>query len=241
MNLGAHVGDQPQSVERNRAVLQAAVRQAGGGELVFLNQVHGTRVLDLASVRPRLGGLSAQDFCADGLVTGDPAAACVMMVADCLPVLLADRLGRRVGAFHAGWRGLAGEGGVGVLESAVQAFGMLAAPGPMCTPADLVAWLGPCIGPTCFEVGHEVREAFVSTTTSDEVFFRATPQGKWLADLPGLARARLVRQGVRSIHGNDGSAAWCTVLDSVRFFSHRRDARRLGSTGRMAACIWLAA
>jgi YfiH family protein len=191
---------------------------------VFLKQVHGSGVvrIDLATEH----GTEA-----DACWTTEPDVACTMMVADCLPVLLADRQGRFVGAAHCGWRGLAGEQGHGVLEALWNAL----ASDADAAAASTVAWLGPCIGPTAFEVGPEVREAFVAQRTEAARHFADQGNGKFLADLPALARQRLQALGIHAIHGNDGSAAWCTVSDPSRFFSHRRDR----VSGRFAASVWL--
>jgi YfiH family protein len=140
------------------------------------------------------------------------------MVADCLPVLFASRAGSRIGAAHAGWRGLAG----GVLEQTVAALGLPA--------RELTAWLGPAILQPNFEVGADVRDAFVGRDPGAADFFAANPAGRWQADLVGLARRRLAGLGVRDIHGG----TWCTFADRERFFSHRRD----GKGGRMAALVW---
>ena len=136
-------------------------------------------------------------------------------------------------AAHAGWRGLAGEGGEGVLESL---WAALAARG---ASADRTCvWLGPCIGPEAFEGGPEVMRAFVQEHASAQMAFSPGQAGRLLADLPALARQRLQRLGLGEVWGNDGSTAWCTASGPARFFSHRRDALRLGGSGRMAACIW---
>lgn len=237
-NLGDHVRDEPAAVAANRARLA----QALGVRPVFLQQVHGTEVLELKPDTP-------DGAVADACLGTQPGVACTVMVADCLPVLFAHRSGRVVAAAHAGWRGLAGTGtggapsAVGVLETTLQALvralgaesdGSSAAQ----VAADTVVWLGPCIGPAAFEVGTEVRDAFVATLPDAAQAFQAQPSGQLLANLPLLARQRLAAMGIRQLHGNDGSAPWCTVSDPGRFFSHRRDAARLGSTGRMAACIW---
>jgi YfiH family protein len=159
------------------------------------------------------------------------------MVADCLPVLLADRGGRVVGAAHCGWRGLAGQQGGGALEALWQAIAPQVAATPEAAAQQTLAWLGPCIGPQAFEVGPEVREAFVAIDAQAAACFRpAAAAGKFLADLPGLARLRLRSLGITAIGGNDGSRAWCTVSNPARFFSHRRDR----TSGRMAASVWLA-
>ena len=253
MNLGTHVGDDPQAVQTNRARLQAALGQSTpGARPVFLSQVHGTGVAALTASTP-------DNTEADACVATDAGVVCTIMVADCLPVLLAHTSGAVVGAAHAGWRGLAGQSGVGVLESAMSAlferFQALAlinkAQAAIKNVASntesfeavargTLAWLGPCIGPQAFEVGPEVREAFCAAGPQYSACFVPSPtqQGKWLADLAGLARLRLQAMGVTRIYGNDSSAAWCTVTQSARFFSHRRDTALLGGSGRLAACIW---
>lgn len=219
LNLGDHVRDEPLAVASNREHLAALVSPA---RPVFLQQVHGTQVVRLAADTP-------DGTVADACVVQTPDVAATIMVADCLPVLFAHASGTAVAAAHAGWRGLAG----GVLETTVHALREAAGEG------DILAWLGPCIGPTAFEVGAEVREAFVSFDHKAAAFFRPTGQGKFLADLQALARLRLQSAGITHVHGNDGSLPWCTVKQTSRFFSHRRDAALLGSTGRMAACVWL--
>lgn len=253
MNLGTHVGDDPQAVQTNRARLQAALGQSTpGARPVFLSQVHGTGVAALTASTP-------DNTEADACVATDAGVVCTIMVADCLPVLLAHTSGAVVGAAHAGWRGLAGQSGVGVLESAMRAlferFQTLALTSKAQAAIENVAnnaesfetvargtlaWLGPCIGPQAFEVGPEVREAFCAAGPQYSACFVPSPtqQGKWLADLAGLARLRLQAMGVTRIYGNDSSAAWCTVTQSARFFSHRRDTALLGGSGRLAACIW---
>ena len=253
LNLGSHVGDDPSAVQANRQRLQAVVQGATpGARAVFLNQVHGTAV---ATINPATPDGTEADAC----VATQPGAVCTIMVADCLPVLLAHTSGAVVGAAHAGWRGLAGQGGVGVLESAMRAlferFQALALTNKAQAAIENVAnntesfeavargtlaWLGPCIGPQAFEVGPEVREAFCAAGPQYSACFVPSPtqQGKWLADLAGLARLRLQAMGVTRIYGNDSSAAWCTVTQSARFFSHRRDTALLGGSGRLAACIW---
>jgi YfiH family protein len=160
--------------------------------------------------------------------------ACTIMVADCLPVLMCDTQGQWVAAAHAGWRGLAGEDFFGVLESLRGSL-----PVSQARAEDILVWLGPCIGPQAFEVGPEVVAAFCDQDRSAVHLFKPLRPGKWLADLPGLARLRLRRLGIESVYGNDSHADWCTVTNSVRFFSHRRDSPTLGQSGRMAACIWL--
>ncbi len=222
-NLGDHVGDDPGHVQSNRQLLakSLAVRP------VFLQQVHGTEVIEL--------GLDTPDGAvADACFTFAPRLACTIMVADCLPVLLWDVQGRWVAAAHAGWRGLAGQRGLGVLESL---WASLRARGA--TPGQTRIWLGPCIGPDAFEVGAEVLLAFgAADRTEVGHAFKPAQGGRWLADLPALARWRLQCLGLTQVSGNDGSVRWCTVSQPALFFSHRRDAGRLGSTGRMAASIW---
>ena len=239
-NLGDHVRDDPEAVTCNRQHLA----QTLGAHPVFLQQVHGTGVVAL-DVRTPDGTV------ADACITTRPGLACTIMVADCLPVLFTHRSGAVVAAAHAGWRGLAGDAqGRGVLETTLDAVvASVCAQEPRLPAQEAVkgiqVWLGPCIGRSAFEVGPEVRQAFVDRRPEAQACFREAPgsagaTGKWLGDLAGLARQRLQARGVARIDGNDSSAAWCTVENPLRFFSHRRDAARLGSTGRMAACIWIA-
>ncbi|MBK1683134.1 peptidoglycan editing factor PgeF [Rhodoferax fermentans] len=223
LNLGDHVGDDPAQVAANRAILQQAI----GAQPVFLTQVHGTEVLRLDATTPNA---SVGDAC----ITDVPGIACTIMVADCLPVLFTTRKGAWVGAAHAGWRGLAGNGGVGVLEQTYQSFCALALMEKGQVDTEVIAWLGPCIGPTAFEVGDEVRTAFVEQDTQAEQMFVPLGGGKWLANLAGLARQRLAGMGITQVYGNDGSADWCTVTQSSWFFSHRRDR----VSGRLAVSIW---
>lgn len=224
LNLGDHVGDLPAAVAENRSRLARAI----AARPVFLSQVHGVHT-------QRLVPGSVDGAVADACITTERGLACTIMVADCLPVLLTDRRGRQVAAAHAGWRGLAGQQGQGVLERVVEAFNPLSLVQTGDDASELIAWLGPCIGPQAFEVGDEVREAFVQHHAAAADCFTARGPGKWLADLSGLARQRLAACGVRHIFGNDGSTTWCTVSHPSRFFSHRRD--RI--SGRLAACIWL--
>lgn len=240
MNLGDHVADRIADVQANRSRLQAAI----GSRPIFLRQVHGRDVVALSAATP-------DDTIADACSAATPGIACTIMVADCLPVLFTDRQGTWVAAAHAGWRGLGGEGGHGVLEAVLESFRALA-PIPQAQaaikkgatdrrPGDVLAWLGPCIGPEVFEVGAEVRDAFCSADAGAARHFvvRAATPGKFWCDLAGLARRRLQALGIASISGNDGTAPWCTVANASRFFSHRRDTARLGGSGRFAACIWL--
>ena len=226
LNVGGHVGDRPENVARNREIVQAAVPVPPA----YLNQTHSSIVLPAADV---LGSTPEADASFDR--TG--RAACAVMTADCLPVLLCDRAGTVVAAAHAGWRGLAG----GVIEAAAQAVRRLG-PHPPASAAsatsavEVVAWLGPCIGPDAFEIGPEVRAAFTAARPEAAACFTPRPGGKWLAHLPALARQRLAALGIPT-WGNDGSPAWCTFSQPQLFHSYR--ARPV--TGRMAACIWLQA
>jgi hypothetical protein len=226
------VGDLPGSVAAIRALLQRAT----GTHAVFLNQVHGTEALLLDRASP-------DGQTADACATAQPKLACTIMAADCLPVLLTTQEGGVVAAAHAGWRGLAGAVGAGVLESVCDSFAALAPAGRAQTTIKKIAWLGPCIGPSAFEVGAQVKAAFEAVQPDAARFFVPIGPGKYLANLPALARLRLQALGVAQIYGNDGSAPWCTVSNPSRFFSHRRDAgiagNGFGTTGRMAACIWL--
>lgn len=228
-NLGEHVGDAPAAVAANRARLATVL----GARPVFLQQVHGCEVLPLRHGVP-------DGHQADAAVTGARGLACTVMVADCLPVLITDTEGRAVAAAHAGWRGLA----AGVLDRTLQFFRAEAGVGFDSSAIkneaiECLAWLGPCIGPQVFEVGPEVRAAFVEADAGAADCFVGQPSGKYLADLPALARRRLAAAGVTRVYGNDGSAAWCTVQQPGRYYSYRRDQLRRGASGRMAACVWL--
>lgn len=234
LNLGTHVGDAPAAVEHNRALLQHAL----GVQPTYLQQVHGTALVCLTG--PAGAGPVREPPVADAAWSCEPAAVCTVMVADCLPVLLCSQDGRRVAAAHAGWRGLAGEGGLGILESVLEPFGLGAQVNAASSAMKVIAWLGPCIGPSAFEVGPEVRAAFLQRSHDGAAARRIsacfTPTGasKYLADLAALARLRLAALGVHAVYGNDSSRDWCTVANASRFFSYRRD----GVCGRMAACIW---
>lgn len=251
LNLGVHVGDAPDDVAQNRLALQRAI----GAAPVFMNQVHGQTVLHVNSA-------TAHGLAADASVAHQERVACTVMVADCLPVLLAHRDVAVVAAAHAGWRGLSGRlpgspakesASAGVLASTFDSFVSVvnaALPSPL--PREAVAartlvWLGPCIGPQAFEVGADVKAAFEAVEPEAATCFAShkAAAGKFLADLAGLARLRLAGLGIGldQVYGNDGSEAWCTVNQASRFFSHRRSghgaASGVGGTGRMAACIWL--
>lgn len=238
MNLGTHVGDAPACVAANRQLLQRAT----GARPVFLNQVHGCDVVTLQ-------GNEVDGLPADACVTAQRQLACAVMVADCLPVLLTTERGGVVAAVHAGWRGLAGQADQpkegGVLEAVFTAFSLVAQKIPALHATKIIAWLGPCIGPEAFEVGAEVKAAFEAAHPLAGDCFVDLGSGKFLANLPALARLRLEALGLApgQIYGNDGSAPWCTAGHPSRFFSHRRDAgalgNGLGTTGRMAAAVWL--
>ena len=210
MNLGAHVGDDATSVRENRRLLQERLGLAS--EPAWLSQVHGNAVVDVT----RVGEGTPE---ADAAVSRTVGTACAVLTADCLPVLFAARDGTAVGAAHAGWRGLA----AGVLENAVAAL--------RTPPGELLAWLGPAISQPSFEVGLEVRDAFVAADPAAEAHFERNARGRLQADLYGLARLRLVAAGVTAIYGG----GWCTYEDTGRFFSYRRDK----SCGRMATVIAL--
>ena len=214
LNLGLHVGDDPLAVAQNRALLASA----WGTQPVFLNQVHGTQLVQLHQHTP--DGTQA-----DACWTQEIGVACTIMVADCLPVLFHQPDAKVVAAVHAGWRGLA----AGILENTLQALDGFGA------PLTWRVWLGPCIGPQAFEVGQEVRDAFALQNPSVGSF-RPLPQAeKYLADLPALARQRLKALGLTHIQGNDSSPNWCTYSQQGTYFSHRRD----GRSGRFAAGIAL--
>lgn len=209
-NLGDHVGDDPAAVARNRALLRE--RLGLPAEPRWLRQVHGCAVA--------AAGDSTPGCEADAVVAFSPGEVCAVLTADCLPVLLCDRAGTRVGAVHAGWRGLA----EGVVESAVAA---LAA-----TPREILCWLGPAIGPNAFEVGPGVRARFLEVMGPGAARgFRPGAPDRWFADLSLLARLRLAALGVTAVFGGDV----CTHSDPARFFSFRRD----GTTGRMATLVWI--
>lgn len=212
MNLALHVGDEESHVLENRSRLKENLSLPA--EPVWLSQVHGTDVVDLDDCNGDFAGLEG-----DGSCTGVRGRVCVVMTADCLPVLLCNQAGDRVAALHAGWRGLAD----GVLEAGVRA---LRVPGQ-----EVLAWLGPAIGAGQFEVGTEVRQVFVDQHEDAAGGFVARGHGKFLADLYYLGRLRLQAMGVRQIFGG----GWCTYEDAASFYSYRRD----GRSGRMASLIWL--
>lgn len=210
LNLGDHVGDQLEAVDENRQMLMKALGLTVPPQ--WLSQVHGVRIVEAQpdnKVRE-----------ADGCWSSAAGQACVVMTADCLPVLITDRKGTRVAAAHAGWRGLAS----GVLEATLAHFP---------DPEDLLVWMGPAIGPLAFEVGSEVREQFVRALPASDEAFQVSPtdSSKWLADIYQLASLRLRAAGVKHVSGGD----YCTFTESDYFYSYRRD----GQTGRMASLIWI--
>ncbi|MYM67618.1 peptidoglycan editing factor PgeF [Pseudoduganella sp. FT55W] len=218
LNLGTHVGDQPHNVAHNRAILCEQLPN----EPAWLSQVHGTAVANLADIKPQ------QVPDADASFTTMPGKVCVILTADCLPVLFCDKEGKTVGAAHAGWRGLA----AGVLENTVDTMRAAGA-------GELMAWMGPAIGAYQFEVGGDVKQAFLNGALDDsgvrhvEAAFSLIDgkPGKFLCDIYALARYLLHRAGVKEVHGGE----FCTVSNSGRFYSYRRD----GVTGRQATLIWI--
>ena len=212
LNLGAGVPDAPSDVIENRRRLVAAAGLPA--EPHWLKQVHGKRVVDASDPTD-----SPPE--ADAAIARRTGIVCAVLTADCLPVIFCDRFGSRIGVAHAGWRGLA----AGVIEATLAAMPQ--------TSADMLAWFGPAIGPCCYEVGAEVREAFVTAQGDDaeRYFILGQARGKFHADLYGLAALRLHRAGIKSITGGDQ----CTACDAHNYFSHRRD----GQTGRMATLVTL--
>ncbi len=204
MNLGPHCGDDPLAVHRNQEKLRSRLPATPQ----WLRQVHGTQVV----LHPPVSG---EELKADGLVSFSPRQVCAVLTADCLPVLLCNRSGNRVAVAHAGWRGLA----QGVLQAIVRQMKE--------KPGEIMAWLGPAIGPKVYQVGEDVRQAFAE---EHEIYFRKNGD-RWLLDLYGVARRMLTQLGITAVYGGH----FCTFSDSERFFSFRRD----GVTGRMASVIWL--
>ena len=208
-NLGMRSGDEAETVKRNRATL----RQQLPSEPLWLRQVHGTAVVEADSV--------AGESEADAAVARRQGRVCAVLTADCLPVLVCDTEGTVVAAAHAGWRGLS----AGIIEQTLQVMDR--------SPQTLIAYLGPAIGPGAYEVGEEVRAAFVAADAESAAAFAPGKPGKYYAELYSLARRRLARQGVKQIHGG----GFCTYTERERFYSYRRD----GVTGRMASLIWMEA
>ncbi len=208
LNLGEHVGDEPAAVAENRRRLREGLCLPA--EPRWLSQVHGSHCCAASQVVP---GTEADAQYADR-----SGVICAVLTADCLPLLLCDAAGSRVAAVHAGWRGVLG----GVIEHSVAAMG---------AAGELLAWLGPAIGPSAYEVGEEVRAAFVAHDGGAAAAFVPSTNGKWLADIYQLARQRLAGCGVTRVYGGD----LCTFSEAESFYSYRRD----GRTGRIATLIWL--
>lgn len=209
LNLAHHVGDRPEAVVENRDRLYQFLSLPS--EPIWLEQVHGNKIVSAGKGPGQRG---------DASIASEPGSVCTILTADCLPLLLCDRKGTRVAVVHVGWRGLA----AGIIKATVSA---LQVPGE-----NLLAWLGPAIGPKVFEVGSEVKQIFLDQDRRNASAFRAHGQNRWLADIYQLARLHLTSLGIRSIYGGQ----YCTVTDPDRFYSYRRD----GKTGRMATLIWLA-
>ncbi len=210
LNMAQHVGDRARSVEANRKWLNDSVGLSGQPR--WLRQVHGNRIVD--------AGVVTATVEADGSYTRDAGKVCVVLTADCLPLLLCERLGAAVAVAHAGWRGVA----AGVVEAAVASLAPAA-------PDQLIAWLGPAIGPMAFVVGDEVRATFLAMDMAAGDAFHPVADARWQADLYQLARLRLAGCGIREIHGG----GFCTYTDERRFYSFRRNK----TTGRMATLIWI--
>lgn len=206
-NLGDHVGDDPLAVAVNRAALAQALDLSVSP--AWLTQVHGSIIA---------GPDDPTGICADARYADRPGVVCAVLTADCLPLLLCSDDGREVAAVHCGWRGLVAD----IVGRAVAHFAS--------APWAISAWLGPAIGPSAFEVGAEVRQAFTNADPGAAVCFVAGDDGRWLADLFGLARRALAAAGVQRVYGG----GVCTVADPQRFYSYRRD----GRTGRMASLVW---
>lgn len=209
LNLGAHVGDLIEHVQANRAELQHL--SGFSGEVQWLNQVHSNIALELPT--------ALADRTADASYTHQANTVCAVLTADCLPAIFTDKNGTQVAAAHAGWRGLCD----GVLEETLKTFS---------NPTEVLVWLGPAIGPEAFEVGPEVRKAFMAVDAQAEQAFKSSHnEGKWLGNLYLLAKQRLALFGCEQVYGGD----FCTFTDQERFYSYRRD----GVTGRMATLIWI--
>lgn len=209
LNLAEHVGDDPVTVRRNRGLLKDVLTLPS--EPLWLDQVHGSVVVEAEACQAGCEG--------DAAFAQGPGPVCAVLTADCLPLLLSDRAGTQVAAVHVGWRGLA----AGIIEAALGRFSVPA--------GDILAWLGPAIGPHAFEVGPEVRACFLQHDPEAESAFLPGRSDRWQANIYRLARQRLAVAGVGFVTGGD----YCTVTDATRFYSYRRD----GKTGRMASLIWI--
>ncbi|MHB1947934.1 MAG: peptidoglycan editing factor PgeF [Gammaproteobacteria bacterium] len=209
-NLGDHVGDDPKIVAANREILKNSLQLPN--DPIWIQQVHGINVVKAA--------LENKECSADASYTNENHQVCAVLTADCLPILLCDRKGTHVAAIHAGWRGLLN----GVIEATLSTMNL--------DNHEILAWLGPAIGPKHFEVGDEVRDAFFNRDSQAHIAFKPSPNQRWMADLYALARLRLLNNGVNAIYGGD----YCTYTDANLFYSYRRDG---GKTGRMATLIWI--
>ncbi|ASI97305.1 peptidoglycan editing factor PgeF [Vibrio rotiferianus] len=208
LNLGAHVGDDPSIVEKNRAWLAQQANMPSAP--IWLNQTHSTVVAQMSAP-------TTQVLDADGVFTSASNVVCSAMTADCLPVLLTNTQGTQVAAVHAGWRGLAN----GIVENALELFS-----------GEVMAWLGPAIGPQAFEVGEDVLQAFVDfDSQAHQAFTPRDVEGKWLADMSKLATQRINKLGITQVF----DSGLCTFQDKEDFYSYRRD----GVTGRQATFIWI--
>ena len=216
LNFGLNCGDDPDAVVENRRRFKEWL--ALPSEPVWLRQVHGTHVLRVGSPHPNPPPRAGEGAGADAAVTSTPGTVLAILTADCLPVVFAARDGSEIGVAHAGWRGLA----AGVLEATVAAM--------RTPPEQLRAWMGPAAGPSHYEIGAEVRDAFVGGDEGAALAFTATRPGHWLVDLPALARRRLAALGLTDVHGG----GLCTIADPARFYSHRRD----GRSGRLLTLAW---
>jgi YfiH family protein len=212
LNLAMHVGDDPERVAVNRACLLEALRLPSSP--VWLDQHHGTRVIDASRDRDRR---------ADGSYTTEPGIVCAILTADCLPIILTDRAGTEVAALHAGWRGLA----AGIIAAGVGRMRP--------SPANLIAWLGPAISVARYEVGQELYETFIGQAPALVSAFAPTRPGHYRCDLYAIARTLLRETGVTGIHGG----THCTHREAERFFSYRRDGGNGRDTGRMATLAWI--
>jgi YfiH family protein len=208
-NLADHVGDELNLVQKNRHLLQALLKLPQ--QPIWLNQTHSNIAIEV-DPNVRLNNI------ADAAYTSKPKVACVILTADCLPILLTNQTGNEIAAIHAGWRGLA----AGIIANTINYFNSPA--------SQLLAWLGPAIGPEIFEVGHEVREQFIQQNSEASIAFKPSANGRWLADLYQLATLALAKLGVTAVYGKPT----CTFNHSELFFSYRRN----NITGRMASLIW---
>lgn len=209
-NLGGHCGDNPEHVQQNRKILQTALNLSN--QVKWLKQTHSDIVIPFADYN------NTNE--ADGIYTTQALQVCAVLTADCLPILVCNRAGTEIAAIHAGWRGLA----KGIIEKGLNHF--------QSPPSEILAWLGPAIGPKVYEVGEEVLTAFLAQDPQSIQAFQPSPNGRWLVNLYLLATQRLQKKGVTAIYGGD----FCTYSDQPRFYSYRRDGQ---ASGRLASLIWL--